>query len=77
MISITLRKIIIRVVLAVFFTFSAPFLTYAYDITDKFSLEGKLTGLYQYGDWNAENADNAGRGAAVLDLGANFQFPSH
>jgi porin len=72
MISITLRKIIIRVVLAVFFTFSAPFLTYAYDITEKFSLEGKLTGLYQYGDWNAEDAGNAGRGAAVLDLGANF-----
>jgi len=72
MISITLRKIITRVVLAVFFTFSAPFLTYAYDINDKFSLEGTLTGVYQYGDWNAEDVDDTGRGAAVLDLGANF-----
>jgi hypothetical protein len=67
-----LRKIITRVLLAAFFTFSAPFLTYAYDITDKFSLEGRLTGLYQYGDWNAEDVDDTGRGAAVLDLGANF-----
>lgn len=72
MISITLRKIITCVVLAVFFTVSAPFLTYAYDINDKFSLEGTLTGVYQYGDWNAEDADDTGRGAAVLDLGANF-----
>jgi len=72
MISITLKKIIIHVVLAVFFTFSAPFLAYAYDINDKFSLDGTLTGVYQYGDWNAEDVDDAGRGAAVLDLGANF-----
>ena len=72
MISITLRNTITRVVLAVFFTVSAPFLTYAYDINDKFSLEGTLTGVYQYGDWNAEDEDDAGRGSAVLDLGANF-----
>lgn len=72
MISITLRNTITRVVLAVFFTLSAPFLTYAYDINDKFSLEGTLTGVYQYGNWNAEDVDDTDRGAAVLDLGANF-----
>lgn len=70
--SITLSKIITCVLLAFFFTLSAPFLTYAYDINDKFSLEGTLTGVYQYGVWNAEDVDDTGRGAAVLDLGANF-----
>jgi porin len=45
---------------------------YAYDITDKFSLEGNLTGVYQYGDWNAEDIDDADRGAAALNLVADF-----
>jgi len=69
--SITL-KIIFCAVLAIVISFIDPQVMYAYDINDKFSLEGNLTGIYQYGNWNAEDIDDAGRGAAVLDLGANF-----
>ena len=65
--SITIRKSITYMVLAVFLIVSVPFLACAYDINDKFSLEGTLTGVYQYGDWNAEDVDYTGRGAAVLD----------
>jgi len=72
MITITLRKIITPAVLTFLFLVSTPLQMYAYDITDKFSIDGTLTGVYQYGDWNAEDLDDTGRGAAVLDLGANF-----
>jgi hypothetical protein len=72
MILSTLRKIIMRAVLVVLILLIVPPVTFAYDINDKFSLEGTLTGVYQYGDWDAEDVDDADRGAAVLDLGANF-----
>jgi porin len=49
-----------------------PFSANAYDLNEKLTIEGTLTGVYQYGDLNIKGRDNAGRGAAVLDLGANF-----
>jgi porin len=67
-----LRRIRIRAVLVVLISLIIPSALYAYDINDKFSLEGALTGVYQYGDWNAGDVDDADRGAGVLDLGANF-----
>lgn len=44
----------------------------AYDVNEKLSVEGTLTGIYQHADIDGEGADDAGRGAAVLDLGVNF-----
>jgi porin len=67
-----MMKILSIITLSVIFLLITPLLAHAYDINDKFSLDGTLTGVYQYGDWNAEDVDDAGRGAAVLDLGANF-----
>jgi porin len=69
---ITLRKLIIPAIVTLLFLVTAPLKIYAYDINDKLSLEGTLTGIYQYGDWNAEDVDDTGRGAGVLNLGANF-----
>ena len=72
MISFTLKKIIMNTLFAFLISLMIPSVIYAYDINDKFSLEGMLTGVYQYGDWDAGHDDHADRGAAVLDLGANF-----
>jgi len=69
---IKLGKIITGAVSAVLIAMVVPSLIYAYDINDKFSIEGNLTGIYQYGDWDAGDLDETDRGAAVLDLGANF-----
>ncbi|OGW36585.1 MAG: hypothetical protein A2Y97_03505 [Nitrospirae bacterium RBG_13_39_12] len=50
----------------------SPFLAFAYDVNDKLRIEGTLTGVSQYGDFDVDGIDNADRGAAVLDLGMNF-----
>jgi len=52
--------------------FTTPFLASAYDLNKKLSVEGTLTGVYQYGDFNIEGVKDTGRGAVVLDLGINF-----
>jgi porin len=44
----------------------------AYDVNEKLSIEGMLTGIYQHADVDGEDTNNAGRGAAVMDLGMNF-----
>lgn len=44
----------------------------SYDINEKLAVEGKITGVYQYGDFDVTGADNADRGAVVFDLGVNF-----
>jgi porin len=49
-----------------------PLSTHAYDLNEKLSIEGTMTGIYQYGDLEIKRRDNAGRGALILDLGANF-----
>jgi porin len=57
----------------VFFVFLAmPLYSLAYDVNEKLSVEGMLTGVYQYADTDISNNDSADRGAAVLDLGVNF-----
>jgi porin len=58
--------------LLIFLILLIPFPAYAYDLNEKLSIEGTLTGVYQYGDFDAEGIDDADRGAAVLDLGINF-----
>jgi porin len=58
--------------LILFALFLIPFSANAYDLNEKLSIEGTLTGIYQYADVDIEETDNADRGAAVLDLGMNF-----
>ena len=52
--------------------FAVPSIALSYDINEKFTVEGTLTGVYQYGDFDAEGVDDADRGAVALDLGVNF-----
>ncbi|MEW6586193.1 MAG: carbohydrate porin [Nitrospirota bacterium] len=44
----------------------------AYEINEKLSVDGMLTGIYQHADTDGEKIDSAGRGTAELDLGINF-----
>ena len=44
----------------------------AYDVNEKISINGTLTGVYQYGDYDVKGVDNKDGGAVVLDLGANY-----
>ncbi len=46
----------------------------AYDINEKLSIEGTLTGIYQYGDLDIEGVDEVDRGALLFDLGTNFHL---
>lgn len=52
--------------------FTMPFVATAYDMNEKLSIEGSLTGVYQYADFDFEGMKDSGKGAAVLDLGLNF-----
>jgi hypothetical protein len=52
--------------------FILPAIATAYDVTEKLSLEGTLTGVYQYGDFDIRGLSDADRGAVVFDVGANF-----
>lgn len=51
---------------------AVPAIAQAYDINEKLAVEGTLTGVYQYGDFDVEGADDADRGTVVFDLGVNF-----
>jgi hypothetical protein len=61
-----------KVLFAVLMVILTPIVVSAYDLNEKFSIEGTLTGVYQYGDLDIEGTDDKDRGAAVLDLGVNF-----
>jgi len=58
--------------LCFFVIFAVPAIALSYDINEKLAVEGMLTGVYQYGDFDVEGADDADRGAVVFDLGVNF-----
>lgn len=58
--------------LVLFMLLTTPFSAHAYELNEKLSIEGTLTGVYQYGDFDVEGIKNTGRGAGVLDLGINF-----
>ncbi len=49
-----------------------PGLTEAYDVNEKLSINGTLTGVFQYGDYDVKGMGNKNGGVAVLDLGTNF-----
>lgn len=44
----------------------------AYDVNEKLSINGTLTGIYQYVDYDVKRMDNKDGGAVLLDLGTNF-----
>jgi hypothetical protein len=52
--------------------FAVPAVGFSYDINEKLAVEGTLTGVYQYGDFDVDDTDNSDRGAVVFDLGVNF-----
>src|SRR4030043_2433333 len=66
------KKNFILTIVPFLFVVLSPFLAFAYDVNDKLRIEGTLTGVSQYGDFDVDGIDNADRGAAVLDLGMNF-----
>lgn len=66
------RKITATLPLFIFIIFAAPPVVLPYDINEKLSVEGMLTGAYQYGDFDAGGVRDAGRGSLVFDLGVNF-----
>lgn len=49
-----------------------PFFAFAHDMNEKLTVDGTLTGVYQYANTNIEGTGSVGRGAAVMDLGVNF-----
>ena len=55
-----------------FMIFAFPAIVQAYDINEKLSIEGTLTGVYQYGDFDIEGLSDADRGTVVFDFGINF-----
>jgi len=69
---IQFQKVLFLKLFAILLVFAIPGLALAYDLNEKLSIEGTLTGVYQYGDLDAEETDSVDRGAAVLDLGINF-----
>jgi porin len=60
------------VLVCFFMIFSLPAMVLSYDINEKLSIEGILTGVYQYGDFNVEGLSDSDRGSVVTDLGVNF-----
>ncbi|MEW6067731.1 MAG: carbohydrate porin [Nitrospirota bacterium] len=45
---------------------------FAYDLNEKMSIEGALTGVFQYGAFDVEGMDDTNKGVAAFDLGVNF-----
>jgi hypothetical protein len=70
--NVKFKKIYLVNVLTLVIVFMIPVVAPAYDVNEKLTIEGTLTGVYQYGDYDVEEIDNKDRGAVVLDLGVNF-----
>ena len=67
-----MNKVSSLLLVCFFMIFSVPVIALSYDINEKLAVEGTLTGVYQYGDFDVEGLDDADRGAVVIDLGVNF-----
>jgi hypothetical protein len=61
-----------RILGVLFVLITTSVIASAYDVNEKLTIEGTLTGVYQYGDYDVKGMDNKNRGAAVFDLGMNF-----
>jgi porin len=57
---------------ALFLSILASGIASAYDVNEKLTIEGTVTGVYQYGDYDVKETDNKDGGAVALDLGLNF-----
>lgn len=68
----TLRNFSIIQIVAACIILVVPLSAFAYDINEKFRIEGTLTGVYQYADTDIGGIGAVDRGAAVFDLGINF-----
>ncbi len=66
------KRLTLKLCAALFLIFAIPGIGSTYDMNEKLSVEGTLTGVYQYGDFDVAETDDSGRGAVVLDLGVNF-----
>jgi len=66
------KKIFSHQLLAALIVIITPICVSAYDVNEKLKIEGTLTGVYQYGDFDSEGTKDTGRGSGVLDLGINF-----
>jgi hypothetical protein len=68
----TFRIVSVSCMVAVFVFLTTPLSLPAYDVNEKLSVEGMLTGVYQYADTDIDGTGAADRGSAALDLGVNF-----
>jgi porin len=66
------KKILSHQLLAVLIVVITPICVSALDLNEKLTIEGTLTGIYQYGNFDSEGAKDTGRGSGVLDLGVNL-----
>ena len=66
------KKIFSPQLLSVLIVIITPICVSAYDLNEKLTIEGTLTGVYQYGDFDFEGIKDTGRGSGVLDLCINF-----
>jgi porin len=66
------KKILSHQLLAVLIVIITPICVSAYDVNEKLTIEGTLTGVFQYGNFDFEGIKDTGRGSGVLDLGINF-----
>ncbi len=68
-----INKLSVLVVAFFFLILAVPGIVLSFDVNEKLAVEGTLTGIYQYGNFNVRGVDDADRGAASLNLGVNFQ----
>ncbi len=71
-ISKSLRGKVAVFLLSVLIIFTSSMFAFAYDVNEKLTIDGTLTGVYQYGNYDVKGLDNKDGGAVILDLGFNF-----
>lgn len=62
----------VEILVALLLFIATPIVASAYDVNEKLTINGTLTGVYQYGDYDVKGMGNKNGGAVVLDLGTNF-----
>lgn len=66
------QAIPISIIILILISLLTPVVTAAYDVNEKLTINGTLTGVYQHGDYDIKGMCNKDGGAVVLDLGTNF-----
>lgn len=65
-------RIIILVLIVLGGILTPPQVSSAYEINEKLSLDGTITGVFQYGNFNEAGVHYPGRGSGIFDAGINF-----